>query len=72
MLTDKIILYIMIGTFEFLLFFMVTVFYQNAKQNRQHEKELCKMEIEKEETKDSIIENNQYIELLTMLKNYYK
>ncbi len=71
MLTDKIILYIMIGTFEFLLFFMVTVFYQNAKQNRQHEKELAKMEIEKEATKNSIEENNQYIELLTMLKDYY-
>ena len=71
MMLDKIILMIIFGLFDFILFFAITVFYQNSKQNRQHEKEILKMEIERESTKDSIKENEQLKELLTMLKDYY-
>ena len=71
-LASKILIYVTFGLLEFTIIFTVTVFYQNAKQNRKHEKELLKMQLDKEEVKDSIKENDQYIELMELLKDYYK
>lgn len=70
MLLDKILFYVIIGSFEFSFLFAVTVFYRNSKQNREHEKELLKMELERESKKESIEENDQYITILNLLKDY--
>ena len=63
--------YIIIFSIEFLMLFLATVFYQNCKQERKHEKELQERELQEKETENSITENEQMKELLTMIKDYY-
>ena len=61
-----------IGGGWFAVCFVATLFYQNCKQERQHEKEIQERQLKSEELKDSIKENDQYKELLALLKDYYK
>lgn len=71
MMLDKILIIIIFGLFDFILFFAITVFYRNSKQNRQHEKDILERQLKAKETENSITENEQLKELLTMLKDYY-
>lgn len=71
MITYRLFILILLLTVEFTVLFITTVFYQNCKQERQHEKEMQKTKekelsiIEKEQDQTEI---KQIIESIKELK----
>lgn len=71
MITYRLFILILLLTVEFTVLFITTIFYQNCKQERQHEKELQKTKekelsiIEKEQDQT---ETKQIIESIKELK----